>query len=170
MRYVKRNVRPFATLGLQWSHCVLPDHRSPPPPATLTLENANLLIDRAVPSSRERHNYRNSFEVSWHPTNMWISLLDSLRSQTETIGFWAGSLTTIAFAPQLVKAWRTRGPRAFLGDAGAVRNRRVAMVPLRTAANVRPDHARQRCHRHTGSRHLGDKNPPWLCQPSSYVR
>jgi MtN3 and saliva related transmembrane protein len=40
---------------------------------------------------------------------MWISLLDSLRSQTETIGFWAGSLTTIAFAPQLVKAWRTGG-------------------------------------------------------------
>jgi MtN3 and saliva related transmembrane protein len=40
---------------------------------------------------------------------MWPLLLDSLRSQTETIGFWAGLLTTIAFAPQLVKAWKTGG-------------------------------------------------------------
>jgi len=40
---------------------------------------------------------------------MWPLLLDSLRSQAETIGFWAGSLTTIAFAPQLVKAWKTGG-------------------------------------------------------------
>lgn len=40
---------------------------------------------------------------------MWISLLDSLRPQTETIGFWAGTLTTIAFAPQLIKAWKNGG-------------------------------------------------------------
>jgi MtN3 and saliva related transmembrane protein len=40
---------------------------------------------------------------------MWPLLLDSLRSQAETIGFWAGLLTTIAFAPQLVKAWKTGG-------------------------------------------------------------
>jgi MtN3 and saliva related transmembrane protein len=36
-------------------------------------------------------------------------LLDSFRSQAEPIGFWAGSLTTISFAPQLVKAWKTGG-------------------------------------------------------------
>jgi MtN3 and saliva related transmembrane protein len=41
--------------------------------------------------------------------NMWTPLLDSLRSQTELTGFWAGSLTTIAFAPQLVKAWKNGG-------------------------------------------------------------
>jgi MtN3 and saliva related transmembrane protein len=40
---------------------------------------------------------------------MWTPLLDSLRSQTELTGFWAGSLTTIAFAPQLVKAWKNGG-------------------------------------------------------------
>jgi len=40
---------------------------------------------------------------------MWPLLLDPLRSQAETIGLWAGLLTTIAFAPQLVKAWKTGG-------------------------------------------------------------
>ena len=40
---------------------------------------------------------------------MWPLLLGSLRSQTEAIGFWAGLLATIAFAPQLVKAWKTGG-------------------------------------------------------------
>jgi MtN3 and saliva related transmembrane protein len=38
---------------------------------------------------------------------MWATLLVSLHSQAETVGFWAGSLTTIAFAPQLIKAWKT---------------------------------------------------------------
>jgi MtN3 and saliva related transmembrane protein len=42
-------------------------------------------------------------------TKMLPPFLDSLRSQAEPIGFWAGSLTTISFAPQLVKAWKTGG-------------------------------------------------------------
>jgi MtN3 and saliva related transmembrane protein len=41
--------------------------------------------------------------------NMWGVLLDFLRSQAEAVGFWAGLLTTVAFAPQLVKAWKTGG-------------------------------------------------------------
>ena len=32
-----------------------------------------------------------------------------LQAYTETIGFWAALLTTIAFAPQVIKAWRTGG-------------------------------------------------------------
>jgi MtN3 and saliva related transmembrane protein len=32
-----------------------------------------------------------------------------LRAHTETIGFWAGVLTTVAFAPQVIQAWRTGG-------------------------------------------------------------
>jgi MtN3 and saliva related transmembrane protein len=41
---------------------------------------------------------------------MWtVLLLDGLRGYTETIGFWAGLLTTVAFAPQVVQAWRTGG-------------------------------------------------------------
>jgi MtN3 and saliva related transmembrane protein len=32
-----------------------------------------------------------------------------LRSYTEAIGFWAAVLTTIAFAPQVIQAWRTGG-------------------------------------------------------------
>jgi MtN3 and saliva related transmembrane protein len=33
----------------------------------------------------------------------------SMRSYTEAIGFWAAVLTTIAFAPQVIQAWRTGG-------------------------------------------------------------
>jgi MtN3 and saliva related transmembrane protein len=32
-----------------------------------------------------------------------------LISHTETIGFWAAILTTVAFAPQLVRTWRVGG-------------------------------------------------------------
>jgi len=32
-----------------------------------------------------------------------------LRAHTEAIGFWAGVLTTVAFAPQVIQAWRTGG-------------------------------------------------------------
>jgi MtN3 and saliva related transmembrane protein len=38
---------------------------------------------------------------------MWVILL--VRAHTEAIGFWAAVLTTIAFAPQVVRAWRTGG-------------------------------------------------------------
>jgi MtN3 and saliva related transmembrane protein len=33
----------------------------------------------------------------------------SLSSHTEAIGFWAGILTTVAFAPQVVRTWRVGG-------------------------------------------------------------
>lgn len=32
--------------------------------------------------------------------------MGELRSHTEAIGFWAGILTTVAFAPQVVRTWR----------------------------------------------------------------
>jgi MtN3 and saliva related transmembrane protein len=35
--------------------------------------------------------------------------MDSLRSHTEAIGFWAAILTTVAFTPQLVRTWRIGG-------------------------------------------------------------
>ena len=41
--------------------------------------------------------------------NMWDVLHNFLGSRAETVGFWAGLLTTVAFAPQLVKAWKTGG-------------------------------------------------------------
>ena len=40
---------------------------------------------------------------------MIASPIELLQSQTETIGFWAGTLTTISFAPQLLKACKTGG-------------------------------------------------------------
>jgi MtN3 and saliva related transmembrane protein len=33
----------------------------------------------------------------------------NLSSHTEAIGFWAAILTTVAFAPQLVRTWRVGG-------------------------------------------------------------
>lgn len=39
---------------------------------------------------------------------MWgLLLFDGLRQYTEAIGFWAAVLTTFAFTPQVVHAWRT---------------------------------------------------------------
>lgn len=38
-----------------------------------------------------------------------ILALNGFRAHTEAIGFWAAVLTTIAFAPQVVRAWRTGG-------------------------------------------------------------
>jgi MtN3 and saliva related transmembrane protein len=39
---------------------------------------------------------------------MWALLLvGGLRQYTEAIGFWAAILTTVAFAPQVIHAWRT---------------------------------------------------------------
>ena len=35
--------------------------------------------------------------------------LDWLQGSTEAIGFWAAVLTTIAFAPQVFRTWRTGG-------------------------------------------------------------
>jgi len=35
--------------------------------------------------------------------------MDWLSSHTEAIGFWAGILTTIAFAPQVIRTWRLGG-------------------------------------------------------------
>jgi MtN3 and saliva related transmembrane protein len=32
-----------------------------------------------------------------------------LRGYSEAIGFWAAALTTVAFAPQVVRTWRTGG-------------------------------------------------------------
>ena len=32
-----------------------------------------------------------------------------VRAHTEAIGFWAGILTTVAFAPQVVRTWRIGG-------------------------------------------------------------
>lgn len=32
-----------------------------------------------------------------------------LSAHTEAIGFWAGILTTVAFAPQVVRTWRVGG-------------------------------------------------------------
>ena len=44
------------------------------------------------------------------PAGMWASLsLDGFRAYTEAIGFWAAVLTTVAFAPQVIRAWRTGG-------------------------------------------------------------
>jgi MtN3 and saliva related transmembrane protein len=44
------------------------------------------------------------------PASMWaILLLDGFRPYTEAIGFWAAVLTTVAFAPQVIRAWRTGG-------------------------------------------------------------
>jgi MtN3 and saliva related transmembrane protein len=41
---------------------------------------------------------------------MWAFLtLDWLRASTEAIGFWAALLTTVAFGPQVIQAWRTGG-------------------------------------------------------------
>jgi len=34
---------------------------------------------------------------------------DWLRSYAEAVGFWAGVLTTVAFAPQVVRTWRSGG-------------------------------------------------------------
>lgn len=36
-------------------------------------------------------------------------LLNSLAQHQEAIGFWAGSLTTVAYAPQVVKTWKVGG-------------------------------------------------------------
>ena len=38
-----------------------------------------------------------------------VHSLDWLRSYSEVIGFWAAVLTTIAFAPQVVRTWRSGG-------------------------------------------------------------
>jgi MtN3 and saliva related transmembrane protein len=35
--------------------------------------------------------------------------MDWLTAHTETIGFWAAILTTVAFAPQVVRTWRVGG-------------------------------------------------------------
>ena len=32
-----------------------------------------------------------------------------LTAHTEAIGFWAGILTTVAFAPQVIRTWRVGG-------------------------------------------------------------
>jgi MtN3 and saliva related transmembrane protein len=43
-------------------------------------------------------------------SSMWaILLLDGFRAYTEAIGFWAAVLTTIAFTPQVIRAWHTGG-------------------------------------------------------------
>src|SRR5690349_13673719 len=41
--------------------------------------------------------------------NVFVSPLESLRPYAEAIGFWAAFLTTVAFAPQLVRTWRRGG-------------------------------------------------------------
>ena len=35
--------------------------------------------------------------------------MDWIRSNTEIIGFWAATLTTVAFVPQVVRTYRTGG-------------------------------------------------------------
>jgi MtN3 and saliva related transmembrane protein len=35
--------------------------------------------------------------------------MDWLHSNTETIGFWAATLTTVSFVPQVVRTYRTGG-------------------------------------------------------------
>jgi MtN3 and saliva related transmembrane protein len=39
----------------------------------------------------------------------FVHSLDWLRTYTELIGFWAAALTTVAFAPQLVRTWKDGG-------------------------------------------------------------
>ncbi len=36
-------------------------------------------------------------------------LVDWLHSNTESIGFWAATLTTVSFVPQVVRTYRTGG-------------------------------------------------------------
>lgn len=36
-------------------------------------------------------------------------MIDYLREHVEALGFWAGILTTLAFAPQVVRTWRNGG-------------------------------------------------------------
>ena len=55
-----------------------------------------------------------SVAASWHPQamNAYIGafvLSAWLPVSTEAIGFWAAVLTTVAFAPQVIHAWRTGG-------------------------------------------------------------
>jgi MtN3 and saliva related transmembrane protein len=38
-----------------------------------------------------------------------VFLIDGFRPYTEAIGFWAAVLTTLAFTPQVIEAWRTGG-------------------------------------------------------------
>jgi MtN3 and saliva related transmembrane protein len=35
--------------------------------------------------------------------------MDWLQVHTEAIGFWAGTLTTVSFAPQVIRTWRSGG-------------------------------------------------------------
>jgi MtN3 and saliva related transmembrane protein len=38
-----------------------------------------------------------------------VHSLEWLRAYAEAIGFWAATLTTVSFTPQLVRTWRTGG-------------------------------------------------------------
>jgi MtN3 and saliva related transmembrane protein len=40
---------------------------------------------------------------------VFVPFVGSMAPYREAIGFWAGILTTVAFAPQVIRTWRTGG-------------------------------------------------------------
>lgn len=79
-----------------------------------------------------------------------------LMTDANLLGMAAGTLTTVAFVPQVLKTWRSKiGPRCFLRDVSDFRQWRISLAAVRVGHRRHPDCDHQCGHAGAGAYHAG---------------